>query len=316
MALKNPSLYTVRMGKFFQTTQIVLYHLIAFWATGQNSFIVDFNFAEMLVKANIGKLQLSDVVLPYDSFYVAVNNCPLKIWGDERTGWHNVSGFYVKKVPNKNGNFEIAFCLVGRHNNINEVAYQYVCSNAHLDSNSIDNFIISFINKCTKHDEKNVSVEALVFLARFAMAFCVYLSTKNKEIEEFSFEKERSALLREAKRIQSARKGKNATKDSARLLKRAQSLSSCKFTYVGRGISDKIRETDQRKKLGMHAIMPHMVRRHVNFYHCGTGVFDIGSKKQILKIESRIIEPHKRGTKKIKEEQHVRIYKVHKGRNI
>jgi hypothetical protein len=63
--------------------------------SGQQVFVVGPRLQEMFSETSLREIPSGALKTPYDSFYVALPDCDFSIWGDEATGWHRLSGFYV-----------------------------------------------------------------------------------------------------------------------------------------------------------------------------------------------------------------------------
>ena len=63
--------------------------------SGQQVFVVGPRLQEMFSETSLREIPSGALKTPYNSFYVALPGCEFSIWGDESTGWHRLSGFYV-----------------------------------------------------------------------------------------------------------------------------------------------------------------------------------------------------------------------------
>ena len=84
----------VRLGAFpaQAVSQIIqAYHAVQ----GRQTFEVSPLVAEMLEHTSLEGMTPEELRFPYSTFYVALPDTEMRIWGGSRTQWHPVGGFYV-----------------------------------------------------------------------------------------------------------------------------------------------------------------------------------------------------------------------------
>lgn len=74
------------------------YHMMLFDRFGQNSYVVGPRVQDMFRRTDLSKITSDMLVAPQTSFYIALPECPWRIWGGDRTQWHEVQGIYVAFV--------------------------------------------------------------------------------------------------------------------------------------------------------------------------------------------------------------------------
>jgi len=71
------------------------YQMMLYDRFGQNSYVVGPRVQDLFRRTDLSKITPDMVVDPQTSFYIALPDCPWKIWGGDRTQWHNLQGIYV-----------------------------------------------------------------------------------------------------------------------------------------------------------------------------------------------------------------------------
>lgn len=62
---------------------------------GQQTFQIGPELQEMFRQTSLESIPREALLLPYPCFYLDLPDCPWKIWGGTRTGWHDLAGAYV-----------------------------------------------------------------------------------------------------------------------------------------------------------------------------------------------------------------------------
>ena len=82
----------------YKTAAIVTGTLYKHAVQGQQTFIVGENLHRMLRDTSLKGVLFEDIKLPYETFYIDFPKGIYKIWGGDRTQWHDVMGIYVRKT--------------------------------------------------------------------------------------------------------------------------------------------------------------------------------------------------------------------------
>jgi hypothetical protein len=78
-----------------ETTRVSQYLMLLYDRFGQNSFVVGPKVQDLFRRTSLAKVPPAMLVPPVTGFYVALPDCPWRIWGGARTRWHQLSGVYV-----------------------------------------------------------------------------------------------------------------------------------------------------------------------------------------------------------------------------
>jgi hypothetical protein len=101
--------------------QMMLYHRL-----GEHTYVVGPKVQDLFRRTDLSRITHDMLVPPARCFYVALADCPWRIWGGDRTRWHQVTGCYVSFTlgyssmsggGKANG---INFCIWGRPNERSE----------------------------------------------------------------------------------------------------------------------------------------------------------------------------------------------------
>lgn len=86
------------VGRLEGSPRFMAYQMLLYDRFGQNSYVVGPRVQDLFRRTDLSKITPEMVVEPQTSFYVALPDCPWRIWGGDRTRWHNVEGVYVAFV--------------------------------------------------------------------------------------------------------------------------------------------------------------------------------------------------------------------------
>ena len=75
--------------------KFIAYQMMLYERFGQNSYVVGPKVQDLFRRTELSKITPDMVVEPQASFYIALQDCPWRIWGGPRTKWHHVEGIYV-----------------------------------------------------------------------------------------------------------------------------------------------------------------------------------------------------------------------------
>lgn len=77
------------------TSRAIGFAMMLYERLGQNTFVVGPRVQDLFSRTSLSKVSPDMLVPPARAFYVALADCPWRIWGGDRTLWHHVSGAYV-----------------------------------------------------------------------------------------------------------------------------------------------------------------------------------------------------------------------------
>ena len=111
------------LDQFDGTSRITNYLMMLYDRFGQNTYVIGPKVQELFRRTNLSKVTREMIEPPQAAFYIALNDCPWRLWGGERTQWHNLTGVYVaftKAVNSKDQaaprEYGIHFALWGEAN--------------------------------------------------------------------------------------------------------------------------------------------------------------------------------------------------------
>jgi len=100
----SPETYLDTVVKLFPTvggllpssfaTQALAVSVMRYIHHGRQAFEIGPRLQEMLSATSLRGIDFEDLRLPYDAFYLALRDCPWKLWGGS-SGWHRIDGVYV-----------------------------------------------------------------------------------------------------------------------------------------------------------------------------------------------------------------------------
>ena len=73
--------------------------LLSYRACGEQAFVIGPRLQEMFDHTSLEDVEIPDIKLPYEAFYIATPDCPWQVWGGS-SGWHNLTGVLVRQVEN------------------------------------------------------------------------------------------------------------------------------------------------------------------------------------------------------------------------
>jgi len=102
------------------TSRAMGYAMMLYDRLGQNTFVVGPRVQELFKRTTLSKVTYEMLVAPTRAFYVALVDCPWRIWGGDRTQWHQVQGVYVSFTLGRHRDGRqgdgINFCIWGAPN--------------------------------------------------------------------------------------------------------------------------------------------------------------------------------------------------------
>ena len=77
------------------STAMSIYSMLGYKHFGQNTYAMGPVLQHMLAKTSLKGVQIEEVKLPFESFYIAFEDCDWNLWGGDVTQWHQLAGAYV-----------------------------------------------------------------------------------------------------------------------------------------------------------------------------------------------------------------------------
>lgn len=300
----------------------MFWHMLLWQRFGQVVYVIGPRSQDLLSRVGLAKVTPEMLKPPHTSIYLALSQCPWKLWGGERTGWHLLEGMYASHVPLFNPSTQdvdecIQFFLIGMPNaksleasddahfhwqlNLSEWRRKAVDLESYVGeiANRAANEV--FCNDPLSNDpvgrqpagpvQRNTVLNGL----RLLLNLMIYVASKGAEVSEELSEAQRAEAQRElARQIARTSKPKKRRVLSARL-ERLQ--KSHRIVYVGAPFEEAGRsaagrepgghaDTDQTR--GCHATpVEHLVGLHWHSYL-------VGPKSNPTR-EWKLIHPYRRG---------------------
>ena len=197
----------VRMGSFpaQAVSQVVqAYHKVQ----GRQTFEVSPLVAEMLEHTSLEGITAEELRFPYSTFYVALPETEMRIWGGSRTQWHPVGGFYASLDAQS-----LTIYVWGMENDRSfgrgDDASQWAVLNLHLDGD-LESLVTRLLQDDTNRkddpiidpivdipamlegthqdglvgEKYNEQMEMLRGCFRIAVNLALYLTTEKPDVEE------------------------------------------------------------------------------------------------------------------------------------
>ena len=276
------------------------YAMLLYDRAGQNTYVIGPRVQELFRRTALSKVTRDLVVPPSFGLYVALPSCPLRIWGGERTGMHELRGIYVSfarwvhrdasvKIPSDGIHFvlwgapnarstgpgddavlwfslDLDQCF-GDGEDLEFFFHQHDVMVADASAatrwEGDDPFALRHEPLIPKDPERLAEQRAtLVASLRLVLNLCLYVSSEDPDLEIDDLGQEAERLGREMSRKKAGGKKK-------KLERRIAQMSRTKYVYVGP-------QFERREKGagggGPHAApVEHQVRPHWQHYWTGTG---------------------------------------------
>lgn len=234
-----------------------------------------------------------ELLLPYNGFWIALPERKEVLWGGSVTGWHRLAGVYVAPDPVTKG---IAMVALGRPTKNS----RHVLDDAALYFNIEQRYFGNMEKWLETHkhlklnyeagiDPKDQKAEAetrnkvMELCGRLALNFLMYMSTKNPDVQESPWFKERRAFLE--------KKPKKNRKELGKLPVTPIKVVGAK---VQKEASARMRDPSVKENLRLH-----WVRGHYKRYWVGKG------RTTLRWVQ---VVPHLRGT--VPSDEEARVYEV------
>lgn len=83
---------------FHRAMYTLTLHLAEYRRAGRQSFIVPPAMQRALSRTSLKGIRPDEIKVPYRSQYIALPDCDARLWGGDRTGWHQVAGAFLRFV--------------------------------------------------------------------------------------------------------------------------------------------------------------------------------------------------------------------------
>lgn len=232
--------------------------MYGFALEGQQVFLIGPKLQRMLGETDSTKVPLEFLKLPFDCFYVALADCPLKLY-DGETGFHQATGMYVHMVDEDIP--AITLCLWGQDNENSRVvgddAIQWVTLSlaeavSHTDDDGtqyvdIDGYIRRIYADPTRDDsdigtswpaDHTRNVDAAVELARLAFNLVLYVNSEQPDTTRLKSGTApgRKAMLN--RKLKTSLKNPKKRKRSAHIQKELDAISEARVVWLGKTIEE------------------------------------------------------------------------------
>jgi len=77
------------------STSVQIYSMLGYKHFGQNTYALGPVLQHMLAKTSLKGVEIDEIKLPFESFYIAFEDCDWNLWGGDVTQWHQLTGAYV-----------------------------------------------------------------------------------------------------------------------------------------------------------------------------------------------------------------------------
>ena len=263
--------------------------LLLYRAYGQQVFLVGPRFRELLCRTSIRGIPMEAIKLPYPSFYLALPDCPWKLWGGD-TGFHDLTGVMVGIHPTEQG-LNLVFFLWGEENHKarcvgDDASYWFtICINEALQQGDLDleKYVRMVMDDPTRDRSdyvevsdngppsandfmvtlpdngmiRNEIVDTAAQVVRLAINLVIYLQSNGAQQQTHRETTERQQAQKALKGLGDKPHGKGK-KRQRHLKKQLGNLSEAHITWLGGGV-----ERDPRVPCGpREKAIRHWVRGH------------------------------------------------------
>jgi hypothetical protein len=281
------------------TAQSMMYSMVNFARSGAQSFVVGSRLQEMLANTSLSKVGVDELHLPYQGFYVAFPASPWKVWGGDRTGWHDLSGVYVTTTDSKvDGVRRIMFFVWGNDNELSTHAGDdaSVWFNVDMDRaqkhRDVESYVLDMmtndeglhfeIEGCRRPEIQESSRELAVNVVRIVFNLAQYLSSEGAEAEA---RKNRQGTRQRARLAKKFKKAKGPRKKALQeQLDRLGTLGV--VTFVGPSIEKSYQESS--RKASGRTVRRHWVRGHWKMVR-------FGPRDEAPSYRRKWLQPYERG---------------------
>jgi len=239
-----------------------------------------------------GKINPDDIVLPYPCFYLLLPDCEWKLWGGERTGWHQIGGFYALEdskeqcinfhfwgMPNEKSeggddasfwfrlNLDDLFNVRSKGNLQKYLKDLFADNTQRIDEHPVPD------NKINKQVLQGITEAVYLFFN-----IILYMQCRNADVVRLPnrSEDQRTQLEREKGSLKNPNKG-SSKKKARQIQKKLHMLSEASVVLVGGVEARKMEERDRNAATKRangekpdRAKTPAIMPQHYNYYWCGS----------------------------------------------
>lgn len=240
---------------------VMLESMVRYHLCGEQTFVVGPGMRTAFQNTTLDGIGYDDLRLPYEAFYIHLQDCDWTIWGGDDTLWHKVTGIYVNRTSER-----IAFAIWGPENERSTIpgddAHAWIRMTPE-PGKSLEEVLQTTFTGAETSDlslcpEPNVQRDAYVNAVRVAIGLCLYLTCENAQSTTQTAAQRRAPLEAEIRRKKSPGKAKV-------IERRLAAMSKTSITRVGGTYEAKLRTA-----LG-GANRQHIVRGHFHTYLTGAG---------------------------------------------
>jgi len=270
--------------------------MYAYAQEGQQTFLVGRKLQQLLTETDAENIPLQFLSFPFDSFYVALEDCPWSLWGGSRTKWHQIGGFYVTRLEPEDGEgggepvprgFRLA--IWGPENerstSVGGDSTQWLCLDLHKavtreDDDgtqyiSIDPWLDKILN-VPANDCSDLNAERpqganrvknnqyLRNVVHLTVSLLLYLNSAQPDLAP------KNGNLKERSRLKKKLRGQKSTKKRARTQRQINQVSQARVVWLGRAVETQPEEpTEQTTTKTGRKVRLHRRRGHWHTYWTG-----------------------------------------------
>ncbi len=245
---------------------------LQFALSGQQVFVLGPVMQKMLEMTSLAQVDLAEVRVPYDCFYVAMPGTGLHVW-NETSGLHTLEGTYVSKLRHSDGSTYLGFVVWGAprpgrpYHDDAGLNFSLLCSGTLQDGVAdVWDKIKVHVHEGYPEDQLKQVCDTVV---RLTVGLCLYLMMPKAEVEQ----SEKPAMPRAARRRFEGTPS-------------AKPMLSPQIVTVIAPTKERTTTPAELAEL-RNPVRRHMVRGHMHSYWVGGG----DGKKKIIQW----VEPYLRG---------------------
>lgn len=293
--------YDATFKRFGGLTHGIVYAMELWDRCGQQVYVVGPKVADALRRTSLRGVTPDMLTMERGMLYIALPNCPWKIWGGARTKWHNVSGFYcsysVRYNPTTNKpQVGLYFYIWGAPNErsdnpLDDVLFWFsVPLDDCPDDNDLEQHyggtevevhddifgthtegVFSAVRQefgAPTQEEKDQQRQMARNVFRLSVNLILYLQSEDAEVDVVDRDKERAKLRAAIGRAKKEGKRK-------KLRRRLDNMPRTVFRYIGpkmeRALEEAERKPSERETVARVGPRRHLVRPHWRHYWVGSG---------------------------------------------
>lgn len=282
------------------TTQALIYSMVNYARSGSQSFVVGPRLQEMLANTSLSQVGVDELRLPYPGFYVAFPSSPWKVWGGERTKWHDLGGVYVTLTENSliDGSTKVMFFVWGNTNEKStdpgdDAGFWFNVDLSRVETHrDVESYVVNMmegddgeldeIGGCRDPEVRENARELAVNIVRVVFNLAQYLSSEGAETKATQ---DRSGNRHRSRMVKKLRKAKGPRRKY--LQGQLDRLGTPGVvTFVGPSIEKSYQEA--ASKAPGRTVMRHWVRGHWKMVR-------FGPRSEAPSYRRKWIQPYERG---------------------